>query len=208
MNVETRRPDQHAGERVEERVGSALAHRVRVELLTLLSDAVYTADDLAALVGESRQMVHHHLKVLLRGGSIEIAKVEKRRNADLFFYRGLGGAEYSEEDIRAMSPAEREAVASVVVQFSSAEIMAALAAGKLGRDPEVCLVWRSILLDEAGRKDLADAQLAHWARVEEIEAEAANRRARSRESGKAYVVAEWGFERARSASAAPAANGD
>lgn len=207
MKTTTSRPIQDS-KRIEERVSSALAHRIRVEVLMLLNEGVYTADDLADLIGESRQTVHHHLKVLLSGGSIEVAKVEKRRNAELFFYRAVRMAEYSEKDLLAMSPAEREAIIGVVVQLASAEIMAALAAGKLSNDPKVVVAWRWFNLDGQGRRDLADEQVRMWARVQEIEAESTNRRVRSGEEATSFIVAEWGFERAKTAPVPASAEAD
>jgi hypothetical protein len=86
--------------------------------------------------------------------------------------------------------------------------MAALAAGKLNNDLSVCLAWRWFYLDKQGREDLADEQLRLWERVQEIEAESTNRRAESGEAATSYIVAEWGFERARTAPVPPSAKAD
>lgn len=196
------------GKSVEERVTDALAHRVRIEILTLLNEGVYTADDIAELIGESRQNVHHHLRRLSGGGSIEIAKIEKRRNTDLHFYRAVEMPSFSEEDIAAMTPEERQATAGLIVQCSTAELMAALRAGKLKNDLQICLAWRWFNLDEQGREDLADEQHKLWERIQEIEVESTNRRSSSGEDATSYVVAAWGFERARTAPVPPSAKTD
>jgi DNA-binding transcriptional ArsR family regulator len=202
-----RRPGQR-GKSIEERVGYALSHRIRVEILTLLNEGVYTADGIAAIIGESRQTVHHHLRELLGGDSIEIAKVEKKRNTDLHYYRAVEMPNYSEQEIAAMSPEDRQTTAGLIVQHATAEIMAALAAGKLNNDPRVCLVWRWFNLDAQGRIDLSDEQVRWWERAQEIEVESTNRRADSGEDATSYVVAEWGFERARTAPVPPQAKAD
>ena len=207
MKIKTGRPGQ-GGKSVEERVGYALAHRVRVSILTLLNEGVYTADQIAAIIGESRQNVHHHLKELVGAGSIEIAKTEKRRNADLFYYRAVEMPEFSEEALEAMTPEQRQVTVGLAVQHSTAEVMAALAAGKLSNDPQVCIAWRWFNLDEEGRRTLGDEQLRFWRRVQEIEAEATNRRASSGEEAKSYIVAAWGFERARTAPEPPSGDAD
>lgn len=196
------------GKSIEERVGYALSHRIRVEILVLLNEGVYTADDLASLIGESRQTIHHHLRELHGARSIEIAKVEKRRNADLHYYRAVEMPDYDEEAIAAMSTEDRQDIAGIVVQHATAEIMAALAAGKLSNDPKVWLTWRWFNLDDQGRQDLLDEQRRSWERVQEIEAESTNRRAESGGSATSYVVAEWGFERARTAPVPPPARAD
>jgi len=207
VKTKTRRSGQ-GGKSVEERVSYALAHRVRVEILTLLNEGVYTAEDIAEMVGESRQNVHHHLRELHGGGSIEIARTERRRNAHLYYYRAVEMPEFSEEAVEAMTAEERQATAGLIVQHSTAEIMAALAAGKLSDDPQVCLAWRWFNLDEEGRRRLGDEQLRHWRRIQEIEAESINRQAASGEEARSYVVAEWGFERARSAPVPPSGSAD
>ena len=93
------------GKSVEERVGTALGHRIRVEILALLNEGVRTADELAESIGESRQTVHHHLKVLLREKSIEIARIERRRNANLYFYRAIDMASFDGGDVDGHAPA-------------------------------------------------------------------------------------------------------
>lgn len=203
----TERPGQH-GKSITERVGYALGHRVRIEILTLLNEGVYTADDLASIVGESRQNVHHHLRELLSAGSIEIAKTEKRRNTDLFYYRAIGKMQYDEEQFAAMPAAKREAIVGLIVQDSTAEIMAAMSAGKLHNDRQAVLAWRWFNLDAQGRKELTDEQTRLWERFEEIEAKSASRRIESGEDATSVIVAEWGFERVRTAPPSPSANAD
>jgi DNA-binding transcriptional ArsR family regulator len=196
------------GKDLDERVGYALAHRVRVEILTLLNEGVYTADDIAGIVGETRQNVHHHLRELLGARSIEIARVEKRRNADLHYYRAVETPIFDQEAVEAMTPEERQATAAWIVQSATAEALAALTASKLNNDPQVCLVWSWLNLDDEGREKLAEEQVKWWERTQEIEAEAANRRAESGEEPTSYIVGLWGFERARTAPTAPKANAD
>ena len=198
MKTKTGRPGQR-GKKIEERVAYAVGHRVRIEILRLLNEGVYTADGLAELVGESRQNVHHHLKELLDGGMIEIAKVEKKRNADLHYYRALGTGTLDRDALERMAPEERQEIAGLIVQHSTAEVMAALAAGKLSDDPRVCLMWNWFNLDAQGREELFEEQERFWERVEEIEAASTNRRAQSGEKAESYIVASWGYKRAHMA---------
>lgn len=196
----TERPGQR-GKSVDQRVAYALGHRVRIEILRLLilNEGVYTAEGIASLIGETRQNVHHHLKELLDGGMIEIAKVEKKRNADLYYFRALSTGSFDRDALDAMSPEERQKIAALVVQHSAAEVMAALAAGNLGDDPRVCLMWNWFNLDAQGREALFEEQERFWERVQEIEADSTNRRAESGEPATSYIVAQWGFERAQTA---------
>ena len=115
--------------------------------------------------------MHHHLKELLNGGMIEIAKVEKKRNADLHYYRAVFSRGLDREALEKMTWEERQEIVALVVQHSTAEIMAALAAGKLSDDPRVCLMWNWLCLDAQGREELFEEQEQYWERLEKIEAE-------------------------------------
>jgi DNA-binding transcriptional ArsR family regulator len=196
------------GKSIEERVGTALGHRIRVEVLAILNEGVHTADELADIIGESRQTIHHHLKVLLHDESIEIAKIERRRNANLHFYRAIHMPSFDEEKLKAMTSEERQVIAGLIVQHCTAEIIAALGSGKLSDDPMVVLAWRWFNLDEQGRRELSAEQERLWERAGEIEADSTNRRALSGEDATSYIVAQWGFERARRSPESPSANPD
>jgi DNA-binding transcriptional ArsR family regulator len=202
MTTKMGRPGQR-GKSIEERVGYALGHRIRIEILSLLNEGVYTADDIAAIIDEPRQNVHHHLRELLGGSSIEIAKVERKRNAELHYYRAVEMPDYDDGAVAAMTPEERLGLAGLIAQHSTAELMAALAAGKLSNDPQVELAWRWFNLDAEGRRELAAEQERFWKRVQELEVEATNRRAESGEEATSYIVAQWGYERARTAPVPP-----
>jgi DNA-binding transcriptional ArsR family regulator len=71
-----------SGKSIEERVAFALGHRTRVYVLTLLNEGVYTTEQLAE-VGN----ISHHIKQLLDGNSIELAKTERVRNTLQHYYR-------------------------------------------------------------------------------------------------------------------------
>lgn len=184
---------------IEEVVAYALAHRVRVYVLTVLNEGVYTTDEIAAIIGEPSGKVGHHVKELLNGGAIEVAKTEKRRNADLHWYRAVQMPYYSDEDMAAMTPEQRQVTYGLVVQCMFAEGLAALWAGTMRDDPRTWTAWRWFNVDDEGRQDLADEQERSWERYTEIEAESCNRRAESGEESRSIIMAQLGFERARKA---------
>jgi DNA-binding transcriptional ArsR family regulator len=192
------------GKSIEEVVGYALSHRIRVYVLTLLNEGVYTPDQLARLIGEPTNKVSHHVKELLEAGSIELAKVEKVRNADQHYYRAVEMPFYSDELAEEMTPQQRKVTAGLTLQCMIAEAMSAFWAGKLHKDPRVWLAWRWFNVDAQGRQDIADEQQRSWERMQEIEVESTNRRAQSGEEAASIVVADMGFERERSAPRPPA----
>jgi DNA-binding transcriptional ArsR family regulator len=215
MNVEsgsdvvktTVRPGQR-GKSIEEVVAYALGHRIRVQVLAILNEGTYSPDELARILDEPLNKVSHHIKELLDGGSIELARVEKVRNADQHFYRAVEMPFYSDEEVAAMTPQQQQVGAGLILQYMFAEAMAALWAGKMKNDPRIWLAWRWFNVDEQGRNDIADEQQRSWNRMREIEAEATNRRAESGEKAVSIIVADMGFERARTAPTPPANSAD
>lgn len=193
---------------VEEAVSYAVGHRVRIEVLAALHEGPASAKDLSKIVGQPLSNVTHHVEELLASGSIEIARTETVGNITQNFYCVVKLPLYSSEDFAAMTPAERQATCGLVLQASMAEALASLWAGKLNNDARVMLAWNRINLDEQGREDLADEQDRSWERMQEIEAEAANRRSESGEPATTYVITSLGFERSRSSAPAPVRSGE
>lgn len=196
------------GKSIEEVVAYALGHRIRVQVLGILNEGTYTPDELARILDEPLNKVSHHIKELVDAGSIELARVEKVRNADQHYYRAVELPFYSDEEVAAMTPHQRQVGSGLILQYMMAEAMSALWAGKLRDDPRVWLAWRWFNVDAQGRHDIADEQQRSWERMQEIEAEATNRRAITGEEAVSVVVADMSFERARTAPTPPGRSAD
>jgi predicted transcriptional regulator len=187
---------------VEEAVGYALKHQHRVELLCLLNEGERNRYELAALIGEEPNRIKHHLKELLDEGSIEMAYSKRVGNMIQHYYRAVEVPFYTDEEIEALHPEERQAFAGVILQAVMAEGLAALWAGKMADDRRVWLSWRWFHVDVRGREDIADEQARHWDQVREIEAESLGRCAKSGEPTKSIIVTSLGYVRCRRAPAA------
>ncbi len=196
------------GKSIEEVVAYALGHRIRVYVLTILNEGTYTPDQIARIIDEPLNKVSHHIKELLDAGSIELARVERVRNVHQHYYRAVEMPFYSDEEVAAMPPHQRQVGAGFVLQGMIAEAMSAFWAGKIRDDPRTWLAWRWFNVDEQGRNDIADEQQRAWDRMREIEAESINRRASTGEEPVSVIVADMGFERARTAPAPPACSAD
>lgn len=184
---------------IEEMLSYALGHRVRIEILAFLNEGVYSPDELAEMVNESKNKVYHHIKALLEWGSIELARTEPVRNTTRHFYRAVEMPFYTDEEIAAMHPRQRQMLAGLILQSVMAESLSAFWAGKMHSDPRVWLSWRWFNVDDQGRADIASEQQQHWDRVREIEVESTNRRAESGEEAISIIVTSLGFERTRTA---------
>lgn len=192
-----------SGKSIEERVQFAMGHRTRVYVLTLLNEGVYTTEQLSRIIGEPVSNVSHHIKELLDAGSIELAKTKRVRNTLQHYYRAIKMPFYSDEEIAAMTPEDRQATIGLTLQCVMAEMLSSFWAGKMQGDPRLLLAWRWFNLDEQGRRDLADEQALWWKRAQEIEAESTNRRATSGEGARSVIVSLMGFPRERTAPTPP-----
>lgn len=194
------RPGQR-GKSIEDVVSYAISHRTRVQILIHLNEATYCATELSEIIGEPLNSVSNHLKELAEGGAIEIAETRKRRNFDQHFYRAIMTAVHSKEDLIEMHPVHRQVTAGLIVQSLLAEVMAALQAGKFSDDPNHCLIWDRLNVDEKGRDEITEEQERHWERLAQIE-EASLLRT---EDTFPYIVSALGFKRGRKAPVAPRA---
>jgi hypothetical protein len=184
---------------VEKAIGYALKHQRRVELLCLLNEGDRNRYELAALIGVEPHKLKNDLKDLLDEGSIELAYSKRVRNLIQHYYRAVAIPLYSDEEIEALRPEERQAFAGVILQAVMAESLAALWAGKMAEDRRVWLSWRWFHVDSQGREDIADEQARHWEEVVEIEADSTNRCAKSGEPTKSIIVTSLGHLRCRRA---------
>jgi DNA-binding transcriptional ArsR family regulator len=181
---------------IEEVVPYAISHRTRVHILIILNEGTFTPGQIAEVIGEPLNNVSNHIRELADAGAIELAKKEEVRNTILHYYRAVEMPFYSDEEIAAMPPQQRQVSAGLVVQSMIAEVLAALSAGKLS-DPRVWLAWNWFNVDEQGRDDIMAEQARSWSRVQEIEVESTNRRTKSGEEATSIIVTQLGYERSR-----------
>lgn len=182
---------------VEEAVSYSVGHRIRIEILCILNEGTHSASELAKLIRQPLTTISHHIKELVNSGCIELARVEKVRNADQHFYRAVELPFVTDEEAEALPPEVKQEYAAVILRAIMAEGLGALWAGKLNNDPTVRMMWRWYSLDAQGRQELAEEQRESWERIVEIEAQSANRRATSGEDATTMIAVTLGFERSR-----------
>jgi DNA-binding transcriptional ArsR family regulator len=191
------------GRGVEDSISYSLGHRIRIEIRAALHEGPATVSQLAEIVRQPASTVEHHIKEMRKDGSIDIAKTKKVGNMDVHYYCVVKLPFFSDEDVAAMTIADRQALYAMIVQAASAEALASLWAGKMARDPRAMLAWNRINLDRQGRDELAEEEIASWRRKHEIEVRSTNRRAESGNDGATYVIVSFGFERSRTAAPIP-----
>jgi len=191
------------GGSIEKAVSFSLRHRIRIEIRAALHEGPATASRLAEILREELSTVDYHLKEMYKDGSIDIVKTVKVGNLDQHYYSVVTLPYFTDEELGAMSRADRQTLCAVTVQAAIAEAMASLWAGKMVDDPRVFLGWNRVNLDKQGRGALADEEAESWSRKLEIEAKSATRRTKTREPEITYVITSLSYERSRNAAPTP-----
>lgn len=172
-------------------------------MLAMLHERPRSPSELSRLIGLPLSTVGHHIEELVRDESIELAKIERVRNTNEHFYRAVKLPFYSDEEMWAMSPEERQEIYGLILQSATAEALAAFWAGKMSMDPRIWMSWCWFNVDAKGRQDIADEQARSWSRIQEIEGESANRLAESEEEAMSIIVTSMGFMRSRTSLTPP-----
>jgi DNA-binding transcriptional ArsR family regulator len=182
--------------RIEEAVQYALAHHTRLEILILLNEAAYTTSEVAELTGIELKHVSNHLLRMLDDGSIEVADREQRRGTMVYWYRAVEVPEYTKEQAEALTEMELQMIAGVIVQSSTAEVMAALHKGTLATARSI-LSWDLYEVDDKGREDIEEESARYLERLKEVQGESVNRVAATKEETTSMIVNIAAFRRAR-----------
>ena len=180
-----------------EAVSYALAHRLRVEILTALNEGSYSSIQLTRILHQPLSTVSHHIEELLKGKRIEVAESKLVRGVERAFYRAVSTGLLTDEEMAALSPEARRAIYALVLQNGTAEALASLWAGKISDDPRTWLTWDWFYVDDEGRREIAVEQERSWARMGEIEAEAEKRARQSENPLRPIIVTSYGYERSR-----------
>lgn len=181
----------------EDAIGFALAHRVRVEILSALGEGDFCASELSRLLHIPQSTVQYHVQELLASGSIEVAKTQRARNFDQRFYRAKTTAFFSEEDMATWPFDKLQAFYGLILQNAGAEAMAALHAGTISREPKSWLTWARFNVDRRGWDEMYEVVEDAWHRLREIEADSAERHPDGAGERETFVWAFQGYPRSR-----------
>lgn len=187
---------------IEEVVQYALGHRIRVHVLIVLNEGIYTAGEISEIIGVPLNTLHNHLRRMLDDGSIEIAREGKKGNMTQYWYRAVETQTYSVEEFEQLPHLYRQNIVGAIVQSGTAEIMAGLYAGKLA-DPRATVFWDWYNLDAQGREDADALTERYLEEIREIEIEATNRAAGSGEETTSMLLDIAFFERPRKGATRP-----
>jgi DNA-binding transcriptional ArsR family regulator len=181
-------------EGITQQLAKALAHPLRVRILTSLQKGISSPNQLAQELGEPLGNVSYHVKTLLEYDCVELVKTEPRRGAVEHFYRATERAFFSDADWAKIPASARKGISGVTLQMIGKDATEAMIAGTIDARTDSHVSQTSLLLDEKGWKELNGVLMDALNRAIEIQEEAASRLASEKSDPVATKLAILHFE--------------
>jgi DNA-binding transcriptional ArsR family regulator len=171
------------GNGVDQRLVKALAHPLRVEILTILNERMASPNELSKELDEGLSQVSYHVKVLKDFECIEMVKTEPRRGAVEHYYRATSRAYITDRDWKSLPDSVKPGLSASSVKMVFDDIAGALESGTFDARDDRHVSWTPGLVDEQGWKESVDLVNETLDEVMKIHAASAKRLAKSGEEG-------------------------
>jgi DNA-binding transcriptional ArsR family regulator len=181
-------------EGITQQLAKALAHPLRVRILTELHKGISSPNQLAQKLNEPLGNVSYHVKTLLEYDCVELVKTEPRRGAVEHFYRATERAFFSDSDWAKIPASARKGISGVILESIGQGATEAMIAGTIAARTDSHLSDTPLLLDEQGWGELNEVLTDALNRGLEIQEEAASRLADSKQEGISTKLAIMHFE--------------
>jgi DNA-binding transcriptional ArsR family regulator len=162
-------------EGITQQLAKALAHPLRVRILSSLQKGISSPNQLAQELGEPLGNVSYHVKTLLEYDCVELVKTEPRRGAVEHFYRATDRAFFSDSDWAKIPASARKGISGVTLESIGQSATEAMAAGTIESRTDSHLSDTTLQLDEKGWKELNKVLAEAEKRAKEIQKEAGKR---------------------------------
>lgn len=162
-------------EGITQQLAKALAHPLRVRILTSLHKGISSPNQLAQELGEPLGNVSYHVKTLLEFDCVELVKTEPRRGAVEHFYRATERAFFSDSDWEKIPASARKGISGAVLEMIGQDSTQALVAGTIDARSDSHVSRTPLVLDEKGWTDLNALLGETLERAIEIQEESASR---------------------------------
>lgn len=141
-------------EGITQQLAKALAHPLRVRILSSLHKGISSPNQLAQELGEPLGNVSYHVKTLLEYDCVELVKTEPRRGAVEHFYRATDRAFLSDSDWAKIPASARKGISGSILESIGQSATEAMAAGTLDARSDSHLSDTPLQLDKQAWKDL------------------------------------------------------
>jgi DNA-binding transcriptional ArsR family regulator len=179
---------------VDQRLVKALAHPLRVEILTILNERMASPNELSKELEEGLSQVSYHVKVLKDFECIEMVKTEPRRGAVEHYYRATERAFLTDRDWKALPDSVKPGVSSSAIQMILDDVIGALSGGTFDSRDDRHISWTPGVVDEQGWDETVDLVNETLEKVIDIHAASAKRMAKSGEVGIPATAVLMNFE--------------
>lgn len=141
-------------EPVDQRLIKAMAHPLRVQILTLTNERPWSPSDTAKELDEGLSQVSYHFKVLRKLGCIEVVRTEPRRGAIEHYYKAVQRIIVPEGMAAELPKSARLELLSKVIRDSEKDVHESLKAGTFYERDDLHASWTPMDLDDQGCQDL------------------------------------------------------
>jgi DNA-binding transcriptional ArsR family regulator len=168
---------------VDQRLVKALAHPLRVEILTILNERMASPNELSKELEEGLSQVSYHVKVLKDFECIEMVKTEPRRGAVEHYYRATSRAYLTDRDWKNLPDSVKPGMSAAGLKMIIDDVVGAINGGTFNAREDVHMSWTPGVVDEQGWEESVDLINETLERVMKIHAASAKRLAKSGEEG-------------------------
>ncbi|HEX6752028.1 MAG TPA: helix-turn-helix domain-containing protein [Solirubrobacterales bacterium] len=168
---------------VDQKLVKALAHPLRVEILTILNERMASPNELSKELEEGLSQVSYHVKVLKDFDCIEMVKTEPRRGAVEHYYRATSRAYLSDRDWTNLPDSVKPGLSAAGLDMIVEDVVGAINGGTFNKRDDVHISWTPGVVDEQGWSESSDLINETLERLIKIHAGSAKRLAKSGEEG-------------------------
>lgn len=181
-------------EGITQQLAKALAHPLRVRILSSLHKGISSPNQLAQELGEPLGNVSYHVKTLLEYDCVELVKTEPRRGAVEHFYRATDRAFLSDSDWAKIPASARKGISGSILESIGQSATEAMAEGTLDARSDSHLSDTPLQLDKQGWKELNKLLSETVDRATAIQKEASKRMGKDKDKALQTKLAIMHFE--------------
>jgi DNA-binding transcriptional ArsR family regulator len=156
-------------------MAKALAHPLRVQLLTALNDGVASPNELAKRLNEPLTNVSYHVRMLHDLGCIELVETEPRRGALEHYYRAIVRPFFADKDWKKLPKNTRGSISDMTLGLVWEDTHNAIKSGIFDEREDRHLSRSPLCVDEQGWDELNDLLSETLDRAMQIQADSAGR---------------------------------
>ncbi len=185
-------------EGITQQLAKALAHPLRVRILSSLHKGISSPNQLSQELGEPLGNVSYHVKTLLEYDCVELVKTEPRRGAVEHFYCATERAFFSASEWEKIPASTRKGICGSILETVGQEATDALVAGTIDRNSDSHVSRTPLILDRKGWTDISTLLAETLNKSITIQEESATRLSAENSDGIATRLAILHFETAPS----------